>query len=77
MCLGPAQHQRLAFGFPHGLGEVEGAFNIDAGLHAIEAFQHLENAFMRGAESVHLAVDFVEKALFLGGSAFACGLGHE
>ena len=74
--LGPAQHQGLAFGFLHGLGEVQGAFDVDAGLHAVEAFQHAEHALVGGAETVDLAFDLIEQALFLGGSAFANGLRH-
>ena len=74
--LGPAQHQGLPFGLLHGLGEVQGAFDVDTGLHAVETFQHAEHALMGGAEAVDLAFDLVEQALFLGGSAFANSLGH-
>ena len=75
--LGPTQHQGLAFGFLHGLGEVQGAFNIDTRLLPVEAFQQFENAGVRFAEFVLFALDPIIETLFLGGPAFAGGHAHH
>jgi len=75
--LGPAQHQRLAVGFLHGLGEVQGALNVDARLLTFKTLQQLENAGVGFAELVFLALDLVVQTLFLRGAAFASGGAHH
>ena len=73
--LGPAEHERLAFGFLHGLGEVKGAFNVDDGLLAIKTLEHAEGALMRFAETVNLAVYTILDAEFLGRKTFTKSYG--
>ena len=73
--LGPAEHERLAFGFLHGLGEVKGAFNVDDGLLAIKTLEHAEGALMRFAETVNLAVYTILDAEFLGRKTFTKSTG--
>ena len=75
--LGPAQHQGLTVCFLHGLGEVQGAFDVDARLLTFKAFQQLENAGVGCAELVFPALDLVVQPLFLGGAAFASGGAHH
>ena len=75
--LGPAQHQGLTVCFLHGLGEVQGAFDVDARLLAFKAFQQLENAGVGFTELVFPALDLVVQTLFLRGAAFASGGAHH
>jgi hypothetical protein len=62
---GPAQHQGLAFGGLHGLGEIQGTLNVNTRLLAFKALHQFEHAAVRRAELVFLAFNLIEQALFL------------
>ena len=66
----------LTFGLLHGLGEVQGAFHVDAGLLAFKALQKGEHAGVGFAEAIFLAGDTVVEALFLRGNAITY-VGHD
>ena len=63
--LGPAENQRLAHGFRHGLGEVQGAFHVDSGLLAVETFQQLEHALVGFAIDIFFTGDLVFETLLM------------
>ena len=74
--LGPAQNQRLTFGFLHGLGEIQGAFHVDDGRLTFKLGDEVEHTGMRVVVFVLLALLFVEDALFLRRMTFT-GFGIE
>ena len=74
--LGPAEHEGLAFGFLHGLGEVQGALNVDVRGLTIELGDQLHHAAVRVIVHVLLALLTVEDTLFLRAMAFT-GFGVE
>ena len=74
--LGPAQHEGLAFGFLHGLSEVQSAFNVDVRGLTIELGDQFHHATVGVIVLVFLTLLTVEDALFLRAMAFT-GFGVE
>ena len=74
--LGPAEHEGLAFGFLHGLGEVQSALNVDVRSLTIELGDQFHHAAVRVIVHVLLALLTVEDTLFLRAMAFT-GFGVE
>ena len=74
--LGPAENEGLAFGFLHGLGEVQGALNVDVRSLTIELGDQFHHATMGVIVHVLFALLAVEDALFLRAMAFT-GFGIE
>ena len=69
--LGPAKDEGLALGLGRGLGEVQGAFDVDDGGLPVKAPDHLEHALVGVFVLVFLAVALGEDAVFLRGMAGA------